>query len=327
MRPKIQPICTVISLLWLLLMIFIFPNATSAQSPGSQTSSTVNGNSSISAPFKGSLITIRTTNRLAGGINSLSWNHTEFLDNPPEYLRGIGGNVVLDRMGFCDNPNEGGSRVDYFRSTSSSKLLSLHANGNVLDFSKRMAFFLAPGETDPHCGAARGATEPSNYILSRHVTIGAQGLPNAIEFKTSITSPENRQNGYFVPVGVHGANMFTVFYSYDPTTRRLSDMSVTSGKQARSLIPVVVSTPDHNLALGLYAPTISPGSNTGTSKASYVIGNFTDKKSPATKLNCDFYRQPIQPITYSFTCYLLVGNLSDVTDGINALNAKLAGKP
>lgn len=280
----------------------------------------VGGDASISAPFKGALITLRTTNRLAGGIGSLTWNGVELLDNPPQYLRGIGANVVLDKEGFCYNPNDGGSRSDYFKPTSTSRLLALQARGNVLDTSKQLAFFLAPGQSDPRCGTARNETALSNYIVRRRVTIGVYGVANAIDFQTTFIVPERRQNGYFVPLGVHAAGMFARFDSYNPETRALTDMAVAFRSQQHSRLPVVASTSDQKLALGIYSPLIQGAVNSANEKAAYTVGNFTEAGSPTTKLNCAFFRQPVSPAAYEFPCYLLVGTLADVTTGMSALS-------
>ncbi len=286
---------------------------------------------SISATYKGSAIVIETSERLAGGINSLKWKGVELLNNPPEYLRGIGANVILDRKGLCYNPNDGGSRSDYFKPTSTSKLLSLRASGNVLETSKQMAFYLAPGQSDHRCGNALNTTALSDYRVERRVTIGPYGIANAIEFDTSFLMPEERSEGYFIPLGVHGAAIFTRFYSYDPETRARKVLAVKQRTQMHTRLPVIAATSDEQLALAIYSPKIPKRRSSTDGNSGYTVGNFAGTKKPATKLNCAFSVEPIQRTGYTFPCYLVIGTLADVTEGMEqarrALQAVAARLP
>lgn len=285
------------------------------------------GDSTISAPYKGSAIVISTHNRLAGGVGSLKWKDTELLNNPPEYLRGIGANVILDRQGFCENPNDGGTRNDYFKPGSTSRLLSLTARGNVLESSKQMAYWLAPGQSDSRCGTARNTTALSNLIISRRVTIGVNGVDNAIEFKTSFALPDSRNNAYFVPLGVHAAGFFRKFYTFDPRNNSLSELSIPERTQQHKRIPVVTSTADGELAVGVFAPAIPEKRRAGSGNEAYTIGNWTQARNPTAKLNCAFFDEPAPASNYTFTCYVLVGSLSDVTDGMTKLANTLPPSP
>ncbi len=305
----------------LLLVVALSTGLARAELATPPTQNAPDGNVSISATWKGSPIVIETSERLAGGINSLKWKGVELLNNPPEYLRGIGANVILDDKGLCYNPNDGGSRADYFKPTSTSRLLSLHASGNVLESSKQMAFYLAPGQSDPRCGKALNTSALSDYRIERRVTIGAYGVANAIEFNSTFRMPEEKNEGYFIPLGVHGAAMFTRFYSYDPATRAQQDLAVKQRTQKHTRLPVVVATADKQLALGIYSPKIPKTRSRTGGNSGYTIGNFAGTKDPATKLNCAFSVAPIHRTSYQFPCYLLIGTLADVTEGMDRLDA------
>jgi hypothetical protein len=279
------------------------------------------GDSTISAPYRGFPIVISTHDRLAGGIGSLKWKGTELLNNPPEYLRGIGANVILNRQGFCENPNDGGSRNDYFKPSSTSKLLSLKAHGNVLESSKQMAYWLGPGQSDTRCGTARNTAALSNLIINRRVSIGVNGVDNAIEFKTAFALPEDRNNAYFVPLGVHAAGFFRKFYTFDRHNNSLTELSLPDRTQQHKRMPVVTSTADGTLAIGVFSPAIPEQRRAGRGNEAYTIGNWTQARNPTTKLNCAFFDEPAPASTYTFTCYVLVGSLSDVTEGMAKLSA------
>lgn len=278
-------------------------------------------NVSISATWKGSPIVIETSGRLAGGISSLKWKGVELLNNPPQYLRGIGANVILDDQGLCYNPNDGGARADYFKPTSTSKLLSLQASGNVLESSKQMAFYLAPGQSDRRCGKVLNTTALSDYRIERRVTIGPYSVPNAIEFNSTFLMPEEKNEGYFTPLVVHGAAIFTRFYTYDPASCAREELAVQPRTQRHTRLPVIAATSDKQLALGIYSPKIPKKRNRTDGNSGYTIGNFSGTKEPATKLNCAFAVAPIQRTSYLLPCYLVIGTLADVTEGMDKLDA------
>ena len=282
---------------------------------------TVNGTSQISALFKGSPITLKSAERLSGGLQSLTWNGFEFLDYEPEYLRGIGANVALDTSGLCYNPNDGGSLHDYFRSTSTSKLLLLEKQGSTLRTVKKMAFWTWPGDvlTDRGC-TALNTTRLSEYQLERKIKIGVHGVENAIEIINTFTTPESKGRGAITAMGVHGNGSLSTFYSYDPSANELEQVvfpDLTNRVGIR--IPPIMANSSGSLALGLYSPIISAATATGPNRAQYLLGDYAEAGSPTMKLNCSFIREPFPQGVYEFPCYIVVGSLTDVQQGIKEL--------
>jgi hypothetical protein len=184
-----------------------------------------------------------------------------------------------------------------------------------------MAYWLGPGQSDRRCGIARNTAALSNLIINRRVSIGVHGVDNAIEFKTSFVLPANRNNAYFVPLGVHAAGFFRRFYVFDRHNNSLTELSIPDRTQQHKRMPVVTSSADGMLAMGVFSPAIPEKRQAGNGNEGYTIGNWTETRSPTAKLNCAFFDEPAAASTYTFTCYVLVGSLSDVTEGM----AKLSG--
>ena len=126
------------------------------------------GNAVIRRQAGPSEIVITTTDRLAGAIDSLTWNGKEFIDST-DHGRQLQSAASFDcaRSGEfwaeCYNPTEAGSRDDGTGKTSSSKLLSMHAEGDRLESTTQMAFWLAPGEK------SSGRLALNDARLSRHL--------------------------------------------------------------------------------------------------------------------------------------------------------------
>ena len=109
----------------------------------------VSGDAVIRARFADSEIVITTTSRLAGAIHSLTWNGKEFI-NSADHGRQLQSASNLDLetrfSGESFNPTEAGSRHDGAGPTSTSRLLHMIAEGNALQTTSQMAFWLQPGE-------------------------------------------------------------------------------------------------------------------------------------------------------------------------------------
>ena len=107
------------------------------------------GNAVIRDKAGGSEIVITTTNRVGGAIHSLTWNGKEFLDSfdhGRQLQSALNGDCCQKMLAETFNPTEAGSRNDNAGDKSSSKLLSLRAEGAELGTKTQMAFWLAPGE-------------------------------------------------------------------------------------------------------------------------------------------------------------------------------------
>jgi hypothetical protein len=180
----------------LALLLSVYTANAQCPTPGP----TVNGTKQISANVLGSTLTISTSNSHAGAITSMTWRGKQFVDSA-DHGRQIQTAVFPQPLADanladwveCYNANEAGSVID--SSSSTSKLRSISAVGNVLKTKSQMAFYLPPGGSGV-CGAhgdgpARNTCSLSKYILEKTVTIGFAGIPNVIEYVAKVTIPED----------------------------------------------------------------------------------------------------------------------------------------
>jgi hypothetical protein len=185
---------------------------------------TVNGTKSISANVLGSTLTISTSNAFAGAITSIIWRGKQFIDAADHgremqtavFAQPLADENIPDWV-ECYNANEAGSVTD--TTSSSSKLRSISAVGNVLTSKTQMAFYLPPGATGV-CGE-HGENTPahnqcvlSKYILDKTVTIGFAGISNVIEYVARVTIPEELARGEIV-LSAYGPRNLGCVKDYD----------------------------------------------------------------------------------------------------------------
>ncbi len=270
------------------------------------------GDARISAPYAGSQIVVKTTNRLAGAIDSVTWNGKEFIDSA-DHGRQLQSASNFDAghgkmIGETFNPTEAGSRRDGAGATSSSKLLCLKAEGNVHETCSLMAFWLRPGErSSGHL--ARNTTILSNHVLRKRVTIGIPEHPNVVEYVATFTVPEGEGHTFaqFEAVTGYMPPEFSTFLRFDPKERKLVSLDDGPGEQAD---PVVLSTPDGRYAMGVFSPQ-QPSK--GFEQAGYGRFRFVPQK--VVKWNCVFrVRNPdgIPPGDYRYVSYVVVGTRAEV---------------
>jgi hypothetical protein len=279
------------------------------------------GDSVIRAPALGSEIVIRTTSRLAGAIDSFTWNGREFIDSF-DHGRQLQSACSFDcaKAGpfwaECFNPTEAGSRRDGVGPTSSSRLLELHAEGNELRTVVQPAFWLAPGEKSSGRPALNDRVLSAHRIAKR-VRIGHGDLPNVIEYEVTFTVPPGEHHTFaqFEAVTGYMPAEFEKFYKFVPDDGgALQSLDDGPGEQA---YPVVLATADGKYAMGVYAPEQpSPGFE----QAGY--GRFRFVAERVTKWNCVFRERRAEGIptgNYAYRAFIAVGTLDDVKTTFHAL--------
>lgn len=301
-----------------IIILVCVANLTAASTSFAQQPS---GDAVVRAPALGSEIVIRTTSRLAGAIDSLTWNGREFIDSF-DHGRQLQSACSFDcgRPGpfwaECFNPTEAGSRRDGIGATSSSRLLELRAEGNELRTVVQPAFWLAPGE------ASEGRPALNDRVLSAHriakrVRIGHGDLSNVIEYDVTFTVPPGEHHTFaqFEAVTGYMPAAFEKFYKFVPEQGdELQSLDDGPGEQA---YPVVLATADGKHAMGVYSPDQpSPGFE----QAGY--GRFRFAAERVTKWNCVFrVRRPegIPAGNYEYRAMVVVGTLDDVKTTFHAL--------
>jgi hypothetical protein len=139
----------------------------------------VSGDATIRAQAGASELVIKTTNRLAGAIDSLRWNGREFI-NSVDHGRQLqsasnlecGTTITAETY----NPTEAGSRADGIGPKSSSQLIRIRAEGAVLETTSKMAFWLKPGERSGK-NPAKNATVLSEHLLTKKSRSASANFP------------------------------------------------------------------------------------------------------------------------------------------------------
>lgn len=293
---------------------------------GQPTSDRVGGDATIRAPFGDSEIVIRTTSRLAGAIDSLTWNGQEFIDSA-DHGRQLQSASNFDLSsafsGETFNPTEAGSRYDGADATSTSRLLQLVAKGNQLQTTTQMAFWLRPGEKSGG-KPAKNPTTLSNHLLTKRVVIGWREMPNVIAYDVTFGIPLGERHTYaqFEAVTGYMPADFSRFWTLNPETGQLKFLSDGPGEQPH---PVILSTESGSHAMGVYSPDQpSPDFR----NAGYGRWRFRAQK--VVKWNSVFRIRSGNVVSageYSFRNFVVVGDLKMVQRTIIKLQAMNHKRP
>lgn len=280
----------------------------------------VSGDAVLRKQAGASELVIRTTRRLAGAIDSLTWGGKEFIDST-DHGRQLQSASNLDAGSEISdetfNPTEAGSRADGAGPVSSSVLLALRVDGATLESRTRMAFWLKPGETSGP-NLAKNTTVVSDHLLAKKVTIGFRDLPQVLDYTATFTLPSGEKHtaATFESLTGYMPAEFSRFLVYDPAIKAPAPLSDGPGEQP---LPVILSTESGSHAMGIYSPERpAPG-----------YGRFRFKAEKVVKWNCVFrLRKPegIPPGEYRFRQFVAVGTLEDVTASMRRLHEMFAGR-
>ncbi|MDB6154298.1 MAG: hypothetical protein JWL90_2751 [Chthoniobacteraceae bacterium] len=277
------------------------------------------GDSVIRGAAGGSEIVISTTARLAGAIDSLSWNGKEFI-NSTDHGRQLQSASNLDNgtpiLNETYNPTEAGCERDGAGPVSSSRLLHLVTTGNALQTTSQMAFWLRPGGKSGG-QLAKNNTVLSNHLLTKRVRIGYKEMPGVISYDVTFGLPigERHNEAVFEALTGYMPAEFSRFLQFNAQSGELEPLSEGPGEIAP---PVVLSVPGGSHAMGIYSP---PQNSPGTSGPTYGRFNFNSAK--VVKWNCVFRireKDGIAPGDYPFRMFVIVGDLATVTGSLRALH-------
>lgn len=281
------------------------------------------GRASISAPFKGSPITVGLSARTAGAIDSLTWGGTQFV-NAFDHGRELQSAASFDGYGECLNPTEAGSNADGAGPRSTSLLTGLTLGADRLETRTQMAYWMRPGETAGNCPKGPGpySSPRSGDVLAKRVILGAEGVANAIAYRATFTTAQAHAQATFEAATAYMPGAFNRFLTYDPATGALEPLSAGPGEQTK---PVILATPDGARALGVYSPAL-PQAGQASGYGRFDFSHLPGAGNATVKWNCVFREGAIPAGTRSYTCYALVGTLDDVTQGMSALHTALTGR-
>ena len=278
---------------------------------------------SISAKVNGSALTLRTSARMAGAIDSITWRGKQFI-NAYDHGRELQSASSFDGYGECLNPTEAGSDKDGPGPQSSSRLVSGKARGRTLETTIEMAYWLVPG-TPYHtaCGShadfrrAKNEGVRSSDLLIKRVTIGVQGVSNAIAYDVTFVTAEDHQSATFEAITGYMPPEFSEFLAYNPATRTILPLTDGPGEQP---MPVMLATTDHNFAMGIFSPELPQKAHP---KAGYGRFRFLDNpKTPnwnTVKWNAVYREAPAPRGRYHYRCYVIVGTVDEVRSALDRL--------
>jgi hypothetical protein len=227
------------------------------------------------------------------------------------------GTPILDET---FNPTEAGSRRDGRGDTSSSRLLDLRVEANMLQTTTQMAFWLAPGEkSGPNF--AKNSAVLSDHLITRRVRIGYKHLPYVISYEVTFRLPvgERHRQAVFEALTGYMPPEFQRFMQFNPKTAELEALSDGPGEQPN---PIVFSVPSGSHAMGIYAPP-QPAPN----RKGPTYGRFRFPAEKVVKWNCVFRaadQDGIVPGEHPFRMFVIVGDLSNVRDALRALHREFA---
>jgi len=185
--------------------------------------------------------------RVAAAIDYLAWNNMQFI-NVADHGRELQF-AITNASGECYNPTEAGSLNDGAGPTSSSQLLGVNTEGNIYRTTSLPAFWLAPGQRDVNGCYAKNPTIVSNFRSSKQLTVGAWGIPNAIQYLLSTTvGTFQTYLQWEVPTGYMPEN-FNQFWTLHLANGFLNHTDEGPGETPD---PVIISTPDQNYAMGAF---------------------------------------------------------------------------
>jgi len=285
------------------------------------------GNAVIRQKAGSSEIVITTTDRLAGAIDSLTWNGKEFIDSHDhgrqlQSAASFDCGVPGDFWAECYNPTEAGSRKDGLGGTSSSKLLRYSADRAELRTLTQMAFWLVPGEKSSGRPALNTAVL-SQHLVAKCVHIGHNDLPNVIKYEVTFTIPDSEHHTYaqFEALTGYMPFEFSRFCKFMPKTGNLEALDDGPGEQN---YPVVLATESGSHAMGIFSPD-QP--SRGYEQAGY--GRFHFEAAKVVKWNCVFRVRNAMGVPageYRYRMFVAVGSLEDVRQSLDSLVHEFAGQ-
>jgi hypothetical protein len=271
----------------------------------------ISGDAEIRSLVEGDPLVLRTTSRLAGAVDSITWRGQEFIDSH-DHGRQLQSAINLDLSSPFQpetfNPTEAGSRDDGDGESSTSRLLRMKIGKDRLETTTQMAFWLPPGgKSKGHL--AKNKTVLSNHSLTKRIKLSPTGWENLILYETTFQLPKEELHRYaqFEVVTGYMPEAFENFYGLDIRTGKLKLLSDGPGEQS---MPVILSTKDGQFAMGVISREQMNSSWKGPG-----YGRFRFSPPKVVKWNLVYrFRQeePIKAGPYVFNSYVGIGSLEKV---------------
>jgi len=191
--------------------------------------------------------------RVAGAVDTIIHNGKEYI-NACDHGRELQ-MAVSTLHGECYNPTEAGSENDTSGALTSSRLLGLSVNDNILRTTIAPAFWMAPGQCEPSCGCALNKGTLSQYIMDKAISFNPFGIRNSFRYQADVHVPENVAGLQLESPTAYQTGEFTKFWTIDPRTGAVVGVpSPGEGKGWASKLPVCLGTQDNQHVMCALTP-------------------------------------------------------------------------
>lgn len=254
-----------------------------------------NGTLVLARPFGRSDLSLRLARRVAGAVDSLTWDGVTFVaDTETEDALQARVTVGPDEAGRA--ASEGGSPEDSV--PAAQRLTGLRFGRSWAETDTRLAW-TPPGGGD--------------VILHKRIGLGLPGLGNAVEVQARFVLPAPADAVRFEALAASVPAEFSEAWSFDRGTGTVSRLDPAAGEQRR---PVILAMPEGSHALAFWSP------NPPEQEADAPPPAFTVRPGPdTTRLSCAFPVAHAAAGAYDFACYALVGTLADIRAALRSLTA------
>ncbi|MCJ2049680.1 hypothetical protein [Methylobacterium sp. J-070] len=252
----------------------------------------------LARPFGRSEISLRLARRVAGAVDTLTWDGVTFLADtePADALQAraaLGSGSGRRRVSEAGGPQAA--------EPAARRLRALRSGRSWAETETRLAW------DPPETGAA------ADVILHKRVALGLPGLGNAVEVQARFVLPGPAAAARFEPLTLAVPAEFSEAWRFDPATGALSRRAAAPGEEPA---PVVLATPEGSHALAVWSPD-PPAQEPDAPRP-----RFTVRPGPgATRLGCAVRIAEAAAGNHDFACYALVGTLADVRSALRTLTA------
>ncbi|WCS24656.1 hypothetical protein LOK46_26595 [Methylobacterium sp. NMS14P] len=269
----------------------------------------------LARPFGRSEISLRLSRRVAGAVDTLTWDGVTFLADtePGDALQA---RAEIGSGAGCRRASEAGTPQDGTGAPAAHRLRALRAGRSWAETETRMAW---DGPADPadeppsDCPTAVASSPIQAPILRKRVALGLPGLGNAVEVQASFVLAEPAAALRLEPLAAAVPADFSAVWRFDPATGGIAPLDPGAGERPD---PVILATPEGSHALAVWAPG-PPEQEPDAPRPSFAVA----PEAGANRLSCRFRLANAAAGAHDLACYALVGALADVRAALRSLTA------
>ena len=269
----------------------------------------------LAHPFGRSEISLRLSRRVAGAVDTLTWDGVTFLADtePGDALQA---RAEVGSGAGCRRASEAGTPQDGTGAPAARRLRALRAGRSWAETETRMAWDGAadPADEPPSdCPTAPASPAIPAPILRKRVALGLPGLGNAVEVQASFVLAEPAAALRLEPLAAAVPADFSAAWRFDPATGGIAPLDPGAGERPD---PVILATPEGSHALAVWAPG-PPEQEPDAPRPAFAVA----PEAGANRLSCRFRLAKAAAGAHDFACYALVGALADVRAALRSLTA------